>query len=392
MATEPTYIELKQKINKLEHSIEVNKDMGNILSVGGDLLNYQAIFENVQVGLHIYHLEDLHDDKTLRMISSNRAAADFTGVTKNDSVGKTLDENFPGLREKGIPQTYAAVIRSGKSKILEEIHYGDDRVIDAFFSVKVFPLPNQCVGVAFDNITEIKRAEEVLIRHNELLDKKVELRTQELQRLNEHLIFSEESQRSSLASDLHDGIAQSLAMSVSKIKDIKESNGDNALKDLSDIQGHLEQSIREIRMLIYQLCPPILKDFDIDIALGFLIEQSNEKYGLNITYANHIKEDPSSLVEASKITLYRATSECINNIVKHSNTTEGFIELFKKDKTVQVKIKDNGIGFDSNKIGESQLRGFGIYSLSERLNNLGGELIVSSKPGKGTSVLIIIPN
>ncbi len=385
MVTKPTYEELEQKIQMLEQSIEINKN------VSEDPLNYQAIFENVQVGLHIYHLEDLKDDTTLRMISLNQAAVDFTGISKNDSVGKTLDENFPGLREKGIPQIYAGIIRSGKSKILEQVYYGDDRVIEAFFSVKVFPLPHQCVGVAFDNITKIKRAEEVLIKHNELLDKKVRLRTQELQRLNEYLIFSEESQRSSLASDLHDGIAQSLAMSVSKIKDIKESNGDNAISGLSNVQGHLEQSIREIRMLIYQLCPPVLKDFDIDIALGFLIEQSNEKYGLNIKYDNLLKQ-PSNLDEASKITLYRATNECINNIVKHSNTTEGLIKLFKKDNHVQVTIKDNGIGFDSNNIGKNQSGGFGIYNLSARLNNLGGKLTVNSTPGMGTSVLITIPN
>ncbi len=384
MTTKPTYEELEQKINRLEQNPEENKRTGDVL------LNYQAIYEKVHVGLYVYHLKDIDDDSTLMMISSNQAAVDFTGVSKKDTIGKTLDENFPGLRKKGIPQTYAEVIRNGKSKTLEEVHYGDDRVMNAIFSVKAFPLPNQCVGVAFDNITKVKRAEELLIKHNELLDKKVKLRTIELQRLNEHLIFSEESQRSSLASDLHDGIAQSLGMSVSKIKDIKDSNPDHPIDGLSEVQGHLEQSIREIRMLIYQLCPPILKDFDIDIALGFLIEQSNEKYRLNIQYINQLKQ-ASNLDEASKITLYRATSECINNIVKHSNTNEGVIELFKKDKMVQVRIKDNGIGFDSTNIHESQTGGFGIYSLSERLNNLRGELIVKSKAGKGTSVLITIP-
>ncbi|MEE8399591.1 MAG: LuxR C-terminal-related transcriptional regulator [Desulfobacterales bacterium] len=135
--------------------------MGN-KPVYEELLNFHAIFENMRAGLHIYHLEDLNDDRTLRMISANQAAADLTGVSVEDVVGKTLDENFPGLRAKGIPQAYAEVARMGKEKTFEEVVYGDDRVIQGVFSVKAFPLPRNCVGVSFENVTEIRKAEEQL--------------------------------------------------------------------------------------------------------------------------------------------------------------------------------------------------------------------------------------
>lgn len=127
-----------------------------------DLFDLRAIFENIQVGIHIYHLEDVKDDSTLRMVSANQAAVDYTGVSVKDIVGKTLDENFPGLREKGIPQIYAEVVRSGKSKVLEDVYYADDRVVEGAYSVKAFPLPNNCVGISFTNITERKRAENEL--------------------------------------------------------------------------------------------------------------------------------------------------------------------------------------------------------------------------------------
>ncbi len=156
MTEKPTYEELEQKVKELVQEVinHKNADEG--------LLDFQAIFNNIESGLYIYHLEDTNDDTTLRMVSANQAAADFTGVSIKDVVGKTLDENFPGLREKGLPQIYAKVVRSGKSEILGDLYYGDNSVVQSAFSVKAFPLPNNCVGVLFENITERKQADEAL--------------------------------------------------------------------------------------------------------------------------------------------------------------------------------------------------------------------------------------
>ncbi|MFC1541763.1 PAS domain S-box protein, partial [Candidatus Latescibacterota bacterium] len=145
------------------------------------------IFSNIQVGLYVYHLENIEDDKTLRMIAANQAAAEFTGVPVEDVVGNTIDENFPGLREKGIPQKFAEVVRSKIPIELEDLYYGDNRIIEAYFTTKAFPLPNSCVGVAFDNITDQKKAEAELQKLNEELEQRVEERTVELSKTNENL-------------------------------------------------------------------------------------------------------------------------------------------------------------------------------------------------------------
>lgn len=114
--------------------------------------------ENMQMGLHVYELEDLEDDRSLRLLVANAATQQLTGVDPKEIVGKYIDEIFPGLRAQGIPQYYADIVRQHKGGTFE-ITYKDDRLKQATYQVKVFPLPNKQVGITFDNITHKKEQE-----------------------------------------------------------------------------------------------------------------------------------------------------------------------------------------------------------------------------------------
>jgi PAS domain S-box-containing protein len=121
---------------------------------------YVDVIQQMQIGLYLYHLEEMDDDRTLRLIDANPASEELTGVPVEDVIGKTLDENFPGLREKGIPQTFAETVRTGNPAVVEDFYYGDDRVVARAYSMRAFPLPDRCMGVAFEDITKRKQAEE----------------------------------------------------------------------------------------------------------------------------------------------------------------------------------------------------------------------------------------
>jgi PAS domain S-box-containing protein len=131
---------------------------------------YQDIIKNMVIGLYVYHLEDIEDDTTLRLIFVNQSAELYTGVAYQDVIGKTLDENFPGLRKAGVPQLYAQVVISGKYLELGDIFYGDERVEENWFRVRAFPLPDNCVGISFDKITERKLAEDAIRKEKEYSD------------------------------------------------------------------------------------------------------------------------------------------------------------------------------------------------------------------------------
>ncbi|MGE5658157.1 MAG: PAS domain-containing protein, partial [Actinomycetota bacterium] len=137
----------------------ITEDITERKQVDDSVRLYGQIVENMQIGLYVYHLEDLNDDRTLRAIASNPASTRFTGVEMADILGMTIDEIFPNQRAKGIPQTFAKVIREQKAVELEEIDYDENGAIGRAFSIKAFPLPNHCVGVAFENITTRKQLE-----------------------------------------------------------------------------------------------------------------------------------------------------------------------------------------------------------------------------------------
>jgi PAS domain S-box-containing protein len=138
------------------------RDITKRKQVETELQKSKMITDSIPLGLYLYHLEDLSDDRTLRMVCANPAVTALTSLGPEEVVGKTLDENFPGLRALGIPQRYAEVVRTETAITVEDITYGDNRVLSASFSINAFPLPGNMVGIAFENITERKRVDEAL--------------------------------------------------------------------------------------------------------------------------------------------------------------------------------------------------------------------------------------
>ncbi len=116
---------------------------------------YREIVNNIPVGVHVWQLVDSEDSNSFRLIAANPA-----GMLRENIIGKTLQESFPAYIDTDLPKMGADVIRTGKSKDLGEILsreslYADDQQ-KPVFSVKIFPLSNNCAGVLFDDITERK--------------------------------------------------------------------------------------------------------------------------------------------------------------------------------------------------------------------------------------------
>lgn len=121
-----------------------------------------STLSELNIGLLIYRLDDPKDDLSLRLLYANGAATHFTGADLSQRVGKRILEAFPALAPH-LPELYADVVRTGRSREAGVSEYGGDAEVEpGYFSVKAFPMPRQCVGVVFENITIRKRLEEMV--------------------------------------------------------------------------------------------------------------------------------------------------------------------------------------------------------------------------------------
>jgi len=122
---------------------------------------YPELLRVLPVGVLLLLLEDPSDVKTFKIVDANPAAAQMTGSTTQMLLGRTLAD-FPKLLETPIPGQWLSAFRSGEARNLGEISYGDERIRQGIYSVRVFPLSGNFLGVAFENVTERNLAERML--------------------------------------------------------------------------------------------------------------------------------------------------------------------------------------------------------------------------------------
>src|SRR6267143_1002457 len=129
---------------------------------------YPEFLKSLPFGLVLLHLENPRDVKTYRIIDLNPAAAAITGSTLENLLGRTLAD-FPKLLEKIFPAECSRAFYSGEARDLGEVSYGDDRIRQGIYSVRVFPFSKNYLGVAFENVTSRKHAEQALFESEERL-------------------------------------------------------------------------------------------------------------------------------------------------------------------------------------------------------------------------------
>lgn len=211
---------------------------------------------------------------------------------------------------------------------------------------------------------------------------------EKLRSLAAELTQSEERERRRIAQALHDRIGQVLALANIKIGALLDASADPKLtRDLAAVRALVAESIAETRSLTYDLSPPILYELGFEAALDWLAEWIEEQYGVVVEIDGH--GVPLSL--QWRTTLFSAVRELLVNVAKHSGSKSARVRLRKKGGMIGVSVADTGVGMDPAGRGKAEPEGFGLFSIRERLGSMGGEVSVTSRRGKGTTVTLSVP-
>ncbi len=241
-----------------------------------------------------------------------------------------------------------------------------------------------CVG---NDVTERKR-----------LEKKSKRYQDRLRGLTDRLIQTEEQERRRLATQIHDTVIQTLSLSNVRLGGVRsklESEGmEEQTKRIDGIRRLLDEGIKESRRLMGELVPSLLYELGLIPALRNLAEKQHELDGTPI----HVLEegDIEPLDDAVRGLLFQCARELVMNALKYAGPCEITIFVVRNAEGLELAVSDTGKGFEPSRLNNHAANheeegGFGLFSIRERLEGLGGKLTIDSEPGSGTSAKVRLP-
>lgn len=231
------------------------------------------------------------------------------------------------------------------------------------------------------NILELKQTEEQLTRYQE-----------RLRALASELSLAEERERHRIATELHDRIGQALTFAGIRLGELEAAAGTTDLaKNLNDLRSLIRDTIQDTRTLIFEISPPILYELGLEPALDWLAEQTYEKHGITVELESDAH--PKPLGPDLRVLLFQSARELLFNVVKHASATCARIILNREGDQLHLTIEDDGVGFDVGKLSSREAKngGFGLFSIRNRLELLGGRMEIESTPGRGTHITLVAP-
>lgn len=212
----------------------------------------------------------------------------------------------------------------------------------------------------------------------------------QLRDLSFKLLHVQEEERTRLAQQLHDSIAQTLAaikLRVEYVPLTKNGDEEGLTKWLDPLRGILQDAIKEVRDLYMDLRPTVLDDFGIGAALGWLVTEF-KGFCPQIRVEKQIEVNEQNISNSLKVTIYRVVQEAFRNLAEHSHASKALLSLMEKDGKVELAVEDDGQGFDVQEMFSSDYcrKGLGLASMKERVRFSGGSFSVESNLATGTRI------
>jgi signal transduction histidine kinase len=324
----------------------------------------------------------------------------------------------PAIEIPGFDHVPYMLFRAGKGAFAGQFHLGfrqglpeDERLylepqgLKSVLMLPVFIGQNWYGYIGFDDTREsrpwsdndirlLKTASEIigLYLGRKRSEQKIREYQTQLRNLASELSIAEERERKQLATQLHDTIVQNLAISKINMGMLKSEMNDTEVQTkIEKIISLVDLSIKQSRNLMNELSPPMLFDLGIAEAIEGLIDDLNTRFGLEAALECRYKF--LKLPQNMTILLYQSIRELLMNVIKHSGDKTAIIVIKRVPEGLDVRVTDKGKGFDPSKAltAPGIDKGFGLFSVKERLSYIDGNLQVDSIPDKGTTIRLFIP-
>ena len=339
---------------------------------------FRTIFENTVVGLY-------RTTPDGRILLANPALIKMMGCRSFKELAKfNVEKN--GFDPSTPRSRFKKLIKKEGRIIGLEFVWRRPNGTKLFVSESAFAVKDSKGKIAYyegtaQDITQRKEAEAKLMLYQ-----------QQLRSLASELSLAEERLRRRIAAELHDHIAQNLAISKIKLESLTGDAEPDLVKSLNEVNGLISQTIEATRSLTFEISPPVLYELGFEAAVNWLAKQTRRRFGLEVEFADDGK--PKPLNTDIRVLLFQAVRELLVNVVKHAKAKKAKVFTCRIQKNIQVTVEDNGVGFDTEAISsvkDPAKGGFGLFNIRERLDQIGGSVIINARAGKGTRITLTAP-
>ncbi len=248
----------------------------------------------------------------------------------------------------------------------------------------------------------VQRAEKLVSRMGVVFDflsgglRDLNTKINELQQAQDmalSIIRAQEEERKRIAREIHDGPAQSMANIVMRAEyciKLLDMSPKQVQSELITLQNLVRLTLTDVRKIIFDLRPMVLDDLGLAPAIKRYLSNYKEQYGLQVEFICFGQQ--RRLESSVEIALFRMVQELVSNVQKHAQAQNAVVKIELLNKKINVHVKDNGVGFDLEKVmSDNDREGYGLIGLRERVQLLSGEIKIVTAPGKGTSINLSIP-
>lgn len=215
----------------------------------------------------------------------------------------------------------------------------------------------------------------------------------EMAEMRTRLLESGEVERMRLAQELHDGPIQDLYGAVFRLADFLAQENDPLMQEnLKEVQGIVKGVASTLRGVLNELRPPTIGNLGLEPAIRSHAERLQE-HTPNLHIQLNLSKDGRTLPAPTRLALFRIYQQSLHNVVRHAQASRVIVAFHVSDEKITLDVWDNGKGFEMPEKWVDLLRQghYGLASISERVQALGGALKIETRPGGGTLVHVTAP-